>query len=162
MHHYTHTTYKTLAVKEELQHLWQVIIPEIAFDSSFLLRMICAISALHMCREKLCETHYLSYAHERYAAAVHESATALTYISKSNCSALYVFSALAFVFELGTSYNRAIILYNQDGTLAHWIVHIRGVRAIIACFWHDLSTGALRPFSQQQNHIDVPRISRPA
>ncbi|RAL04875.1 Zn(II)2Cys6 transcription factor domain-containing protein [Aspergillus ibericus CBS 121593] len=157
IHHYTYSTYKTLAVKDEVQRLWQVIIPEIAFHNGFLLRVICAISALHMWREKLRETRYLTYAHEQYAAAVEESATALTRISKSNCSALYAFSALAFIFELGTSYNRPSVLYNQDGTLAHWIVHIRGVRAIIACFWHDLSSGALRLLLQRQDHVDGPR-----
>lgn len=149
LHHFTTSTCHTLCDQAELQFLWQHQVPELAFSHIFLLRMILAISALHLCRITS-DTHCLPYAHQQYEAALRSSSKALSEISPSNCHALYASAAIAFIFELGASKNNKCLLYSTDGVLAHWAVHVRGVRTIIDSSWHDLESGVLRPLFHRQ------------
>jgi hypothetical protein len=144
LHHFTTSTYRTLSAQAELQSVWQQQAPELAFSNTFLLRMMFAVSALHLCRTTS-NTHYLPYAHQQYEAALRSSSVGLAAISPSNCHALYACAALGFIFELGASNNVKNVLYAADGALAHWTVHVRGVRTIIESSWHDLDSGVLSP-----------------
>ncbi|KAF7593577.1 hypothetical protein BBP40_011197 [Aspergillus hancockii] len=143
IHHYSTATYLTLSDKAEFQSLWQVQVPEIAFEHKFLLPMIMAVSALHMCRKGSSEVRYIAHGYQLYETSLKGSSLALSKISPSNCHALYAVSALAFVFELGTSYNRDSLLYSGDGVLAPWIMHIQGVRTIMLSTWAHIKASVL-------------------
>lgn len=142
LHHFTTLTYLTLSDQVELQDLWQRKIPELAFSHTFLLRVIFAISALHLYRTTS-EPNYLSYALKKYQEALQSSSTVLLAISPSNCHALYACAALGFLFEFGASNNSESLLYVNDGSLAPWVIHVRGVRIIIGSSWHDLQSGTM-------------------
>ncbi|OGM51232.1 RTA1 like protein, partial [Aspergillus bombycis] len=143
IHHYSTATYQTLSDKAEFHYIWQFEIPEIAFEHRFLLPMIRAVSALHICRKGSSEVRYKAYAYQQYEASLKDSSLALSRISPSNCHALYAVSALAFVFELGTSYNHDSLLCSGTDVLAPWIVHIQGVRTIMLSTWAHIKAGVL-------------------
>ena len=143
IHHYSTATYRTLSDNPEFQYIWQVEVPNIAFEQRFLLPMIMAVSALHMCRKGSSEVRYITYGYQQYETALKGSSLALSNISPSNCHALYAVSALAFVFELGTSYNHDSLLYSGPGVLAPWIMHIQGVRTIMMSTWAHIKAGVL-------------------
>lgn len=155
LHHFTTLTYLTLSDQVEIQDLWQRKIPELAFSNTFLLRVIFAISALHLYRTTS-DTHYLSYALTKYQEALQSSSSVLLAISASNCHALYACAALGFLFEFGTPNDGESLLYTKDGTLAPWILHVRGVRIIISCSWLDLQSGILAPLlNPESDHEGV-------
>ncbi|KAE8139246.1 hypothetical protein BDV38DRAFT_281411 [Aspergillus pseudotamarii] len=143
IHHYSTATYLTLSVKPEFQYIWQVEVPGIAFEHRFLLPMIMAVSALHICRKGSPGVRYIAYGYQQYEAALKGSSLALSDISPSNCHALYAVSAIGFVFELGTSYNQDSLLYRGAGVLAPWIMHIQGVRTIMLSTWAHIKAGVL-------------------
>ncbi|CAG8346548.1 unnamed protein product [Penicillium salamii] len=142
LHNFTTSTYLTLSDQKELRDLWQQQIPDLAFSHSFLLRVIFAMSALHLYR-KTSDTNYLAYALQKYEEALKSSSLVLTAISPVNCHALYACAALGFLFEFGAPSEDQNILYNANGALAPWVIHVRGVRIIIASSWHDLESGVL-------------------
>lgn len=155
LHHFTTSTYLTLSDRAEQQSVWQQHAPELAFSHTFLLRMIFAISALHLSRTES-NAFYLSYAHRQYEEALRSSSAALSAISHSNCHALYACAGLGFIFELGASNNGTSVLYTTNGAIADWAVHVRGVRTIMDSSWHDLETGVLSPlFLRQFSRGDV-------
>jgi hypothetical protein len=148
MHHFTISTYRTLAATRELRSLWRVRIPELAFEHHFLLQLILAVSAMHSCREPQSGLCNINYAFQLYEASLRQSSLALSQISSANCEALYAFSVLALIFEFGTLHTRESILLNRDGSLAHWIINTRGIHAIIGSSWHTLTAGILKPMLQ--------------
>ncbi|KAE8150468.1 hypothetical protein BDV25DRAFT_154287 [Aspergillus avenaceus] len=156
IHHFTTSTYRTLSLKPETQALWQMDIPEIAFEHKFLLQMILAVSALHLYRKGSPDARYITYAHQQYETSLKSTSFALLQISPLTCHALYAVSTLAFIFELGTSYSRESLLYSGDGTLAHWVLHLRGTRTIISSAWGELSSGVLKPLFNCEPVMDDP------
>jgi hypothetical protein len=160
IHNFTTSTFRTLADHEELQSLWQNQIPELAFTHTFLLRMILAVSALHL-HHKTLDTQYLPYAHQQYEESLRVSAQVLVQISSTNCDALYACSALGFIFELGTLNVHRSLLYDASGSLAHWVVHARGVRTIIDSSWRHLLSGVLKPIFHRQSlqgDSNIPKL----
>ncbi|KAJ5742144.1 hypothetical protein N7533_011553 [Penicillium manginii] len=149
LHHFTTSTYLTLSDRVEQQYVWQQNAPGLAFSHTFLLRMIFAISALHLSRTTS-DPFYLSYAHRQYEEALRSSSAALSAISPSNCHAIYACVGLGFIFELGASNNGKNVLYATNGAIADWAVHVRGVRTIMDSSWHDLQSGVLSPLFLRQ------------
>ena len=156
MHHFATSTCQTLATKRDLKVLWRVKIPGLAFEHHYLLQMILAVSALHMFREPHSGPSHMAYALELYEASLKNSSMVLSQISPSNCDALYAFSVLALVFEFGSLHRRESLLYNRDGSLAHWIINSRGIHAIIGSSWNHLASGVLKPMLQCSFHEAGP------
>lgn len=69
MHHYATVTADTMAYRPDLQYVWRVVIPEIAYDSSFAMQIILATSASH-------KAYLLPSQREKYAnlAVYHQTA----------------------------------------------------------------------------------------
>lgn len=145
MHHFTTSTYKTLVSTPKQRSLWCIQIPKLGFEHRYVLDMIFAVTAVHMSREAPSDPSHMAYAFRLYEKSLKESSMALSQISPANCDALYVFSVLALVFELGTLRGRESLLFNHDGSLAHWIVNCRGIHAIIGSSWHHLNSGISKP-----------------
>ena len=145
MHHFTTSTYKTLVTTPKQRSLWFIQIPKLGFEHRYVLDMIFAVTAVHKSREAPSDPSHMAYAFRLYETSLKESSVALSQISPANCDALYVFSVLALVFELGTLRSRESLLFNHDGSLAHWIVNCRGIHAIIGSSWHDLTSGISKP-----------------
>lgn len=145
MHHFSTSTYQTLVTAPKLRSLWRIQIPNLAFEHRYVLDMIFAVTAVHMSREGRSDPSHMTYAFQLYEKSLRESSLALSQISAANCDALYVLSVLAMVFELGTLHSRESLLFNNDGSLAHWIVNSRGIYAIIGSSWRHLISGILKP-----------------
>lgn len=145
MHHFTTSTYKTLVTTSKQRYLWLIEIPKLGFEHRYVLDMIFAVTTVHMAREAPSGPSHMAYAFRLYEKSLKRSSMALSQISQANCDALYVFSVLALVFELGTLRSRESLLFNQDGSLAHWIVNCRGIHAIISSSWNHLNSGISRP-----------------
>ncbi|KAL4812142.1 hypothetical protein BDW67DRAFT_193980 [Aspergillus spinulosporus] len=157
MHHFTTSTCQTLATSRAVQALWRCQVPELGFVHHYLLQMIFAVAALHMSRKTPSEAAtYTLYAYQQYEASLRDSSVALSQISSENCHALYAVSVLAFVFEFGTLQHRKSLLYNENGLLADWIVHSRGVHTIIGSSWEHLVSGCLKQMFECEYTSKVP------
>ncbi|KAL4913146.1 hypothetical protein BDW62DRAFT_214441 [Aspergillus aurantiobrunneus] len=157
MHHFTTSTCQTLATGRAVQALWRCQVPELGFAHHYLLQMIFAVAVLHMSRKAPSDAAtYTLYAYQRYEASLRDSSVALSHISSVNCHALYAVSVLAFIFEFGTLQHRKSLLYNENGLLADWIVHSRGVHTIIRCSWKYLVSGCLKQMFECEYTSKVP------
>ncbi|KAL3482164.1 hypothetical protein BJX99DRAFT_217445 [Aspergillus californicus] len=156
MHHFTTSTCQTLTTNRGVQALWRCQVPELGFVHRYLLQMIFAVAALHISRKTPSETQYVLYAYQQYEASLRNSSLALTQISPDNCHALYAVSALAFIFEFGTLQHRKSLLYNENGLLADWIVHSRGVHTVIGSSWGHLGSGCLKQMFECEYTSAVP------
>lgn len=146
MHHFITSTCQTLAKTHKLRSIWRIKIPKIGFEHRYVLDMIFAISAVHLSRDhNYADQSHMAYAFRLYEDSLKLSSVAISQISPANCEALYAFSILALVFEFGTLHTRESLLFNRDGSLAHWIVHSRGIHAIIGSAWHEITSGPLKP-----------------
>lgn len=47
MHHYSAASSDTLALRADMQHVWRMTIPEIAYQSPMLMHGILAVAAMH-------------------------------------------------------------------------------------------------------------------
>ncbi|KAL3440277.1 hypothetical protein BJX65DRAFT_35232 [Aspergillus insuetus] len=99
MHHYTLYTSKTLARRPQMQEIWQVVIPELAYSYEFLMHGILSLSALHLASLKPERySHYLAGAGFHMSLGLRSYRRILLSPSRDNCYALFCFSSLIMVY----------------------------------------------------------------
>ena len=94
MHHYTALT--SLSMTENLahHHIWQLIVPPLAFSHPFLLHGILSLSALHYHYDAKPEerTAFVNMAREHQQAALSVYIGHLQNINENNCHAMFAYS----------------------------------------------------------------------
>ncbi|KAL2858490.1 hypothetical protein BJY01DRAFT_399 [Aspergillus pseudoustus] len=99
MHHYTLHTSKTFAGRPQMQEIWQVVIPEIAYSYEFLMHGLLGLSALHLaCLKPERYSHYLAGAGFHMSLGLRSYRRILLSPSSDNCYALFCFSSLIMVY----------------------------------------------------------------
>ncbi|KAI2817542.1 transcriptional regulator family: Fungal Specific TF [Aspergillus niger] len=103
MHHYTLYTSRSIARRPEMQQVWLVDIPKIAYSHEFLMHGILALSALHIASN--CPAEYSSYMKSsRYhiTLALRSFRKALLSPTAENCCALFASSSIIMVYTFAT------------------------------------------------------------
>ncbi|KAH8645939.1 hypothetical protein BGZ60DRAFT_521691 [Tricladium varicosporioides] len=71
LHHYSTSTYLTLATTSSLEAFWQVVMVQIAFSNTFLMHGLLALSACHLTHLRTgASKHYSNLAMYHYTAAI--------------------------------------------------------------------------------------------
>ncbi|GKZ33666.1 hypothetical protein AbraIFM66950_003695 [Aspergillus brasiliensis] len=103
MHHYSIYTARSIARRPEMQQVWQVEIPKIAYSHEFLMHGILALSALHTactCPDKY--SSYLKSSRYHIALALRSFRKALLAPRAENCCALFASSSIIMVYTFAT------------------------------------------------------------
>jgi hypothetical protein len=103
MHHYTLYASKTFARRPQMQEIWQVVVPELAYSYEFLMHGILGLSALHLASIKPERySHYLAGAGFHMSLGLRSYRRILLSPSRDNCYALFCFSSLIMIYIHGS------------------------------------------------------------
>ncbi|GIC88937.1 uncharacterized protein Aud_005339 [Aspergillus udagawae] len=103
MHHYSLYTSRSIARRLEMQEVWQVDIPTIAYSYEFLMHGILALSSLHIaysCPEKY--SSYLKSSRYHITLALPSFRKALLSPTAENCCALFASSSIIMVYTFAS------------------------------------------------------------
>jgi hypothetical protein len=147
LHQYTTSTSGTLSNNPTLKILWRVTVPELGFTHELVMRGVLATGALHLahCRPRKKE-YYISQAQFHNQIGLGIASSQLPHINEENCSALYIFTALTFLFCLAshrTSEN--LFLLQQTTDIMDWLKLFRGMRLLTDLSMETLQNGVLSP-----------------
>ncbi|KAI0853909.1 hypothetical protein F5Y00DRAFT_269255 [Daldinia vernicosa] len=148
LHHYL--TDGQLSQGDKL--LWQIKVPRLAFTHHCALHLILAVSAFHLMRlEPDRSEHFRRLAGVHHSIGIRQATDLFPRLSKDNCSALYVASALACAcgFARGTTPGNLLVV--AEGCEVPWLDLLRGVRIIIENIGLEhVFSGVLGPFPPPQ------------
>lgn len=147
IHHYTSETWRTFPRSQELERIWQVQLPKLAFGSTFLMHQLLALSASHMAyltpdrRTALCVR-----ASQHQNSAIQGLRQLLPNITTKNCDALFATAGMLPLYAFAASSEPA----NQHGrpgveSLLEVFFLIRGMNNILKSYQSSIEQGPLGP-----------------
>ncbi|KAH8588277.1 hypothetical protein B0O99DRAFT_677554 [Bisporella sp. PMI_857] len=132
LHHFCTSTYYTLSHNSILRTMYQTTVVKIGCACDYVMYSILSISALHLSRLNADqERHLLSQALDLHHLAITTGLPALQNITAENCTCLYIFSVLTFIFESARRSKIHTLFSEEDTGLIGWVSVLRGSRAII-------------------------------
>ncbi|KAL3417703.1 hypothetical protein PVAG01_10713 [Phlyctema vagabunda] len=148
MQQFFNTTHKSLTSKPEFQKMWQTELSDFALKHEFAIRSIFALSALEIANTTIDSSEssfYTSHAMLQHQQALRLAHEALEDPSPDNCSALHIFSGLAFIFTMAKPRDGARALSGESPLMVEWFSLMAGIQAIKASFSESLDTGPHGP-----------------
>ncbi|KAL3420152.1 hypothetical protein PVAG01_08651 [Phlyctema vagabunda] len=147
LHHFTTSTYATMACNPGADQVWQVTAPTIAMKQPFLLHGILACAALHLA--SLHPQHRESYL---FTAAQHQDQALSGFrqvvsvpVTEENGDAVYAFTNLLVVYVFASEdFDNSLLLVNGDEGLPQWLNFIRNGCAMLGPVWMNVATGPMR------------------
>jgi hypothetical protein len=146
LHNFSTSTCYTLHNDPTLKTLWRINVPQLGLDYDFVMRGILALSALHLAKSRPeHKERYVSLALLHSAAGLRAVTAILPNITKENCSAIYLFSALTFILALATPRKPGDLLIMGNSGPAEWLTLFRGVHVIVQSSQGNIESGILGP-----------------
>jgi hypothetical protein len=153
LHNYATLTSYTLSPVPILRNLWRINVPQLGLSHEFVMRGVLALSAMHLSHSSPDKRdYYLSVAAAEHNAALPAATGLLHEIDDANCSALYIFSTLTFLYSLASPREPGNLLLTEGAAKADWLVFLHGVRHIGESFGDQLLAspfGILFTFGQR-------------
>jgi hypothetical protein len=144
LHNFSTATCYTIHSDPMQKTIWRIAVPRLGFSYDFVMRGILALSALHLAYlqpEK--KDFYLSQALMHHGTGLRIATAILPHVTQENCSALYIFSALASIFALASPRKPTDFLLVEESGIATWLIFFRGARSIVRSAEEALSSGPL-------------------
>ncbi|KAE8449728.1 hypothetical protein EG329_007503 [Mollisiaceae sp. DMI_Dod_QoI] len=146
LHNYITSTAFTLHTDPAMKILWRINVPQLGFQNGFVMRGILALSALHMARYKPEQKDsYMSQATAHHQEGLRITTGLLSSITKENCTALYLFSALTLYITLASPRKPGDFLLVGENGIADWLYLVKGTNYIIESSEGYLFSGPLGP-----------------
>lgn len=146
LHNYSTATCYTLSRNPLLQTIWRISVPQVGLTSTFAMRAIMAMSALHLAHYKPAhKASYVAIANHHHELALRAVTGTLPNITKDNCEALYVFAALTCLISCAKPRKPGDFLLVGNRGISEWLQLFRGTRFIIDHADSVLRAGPLGP-----------------
>lgn len=146
LHNYTTHTATTLHTDHTARILFQITVPQLGFEHEFVMRGVLAISALHLARFKPEKRDfYMSLAVRHQEIGLRTATSIIPSITEENCSAVYIFSTMAFFFALASPRKPGDFLMIGENGEADWLFLIKGTRYIMESSPGRLDEGPIAP-----------------
>lgn len=132
LHHYTTSACLTFTADPMVRNFWRVNVPQMGFNTPYILKGILSLSALHLAKfrpER--KDFYLAAALSQHNAAVSLVSRLILTITAENCVELFLFSSITNYFAFGKPREPDNFLLTRHGALPDWLVLFRGVRAVM-------------------------------
>jgi hypothetical protein len=158
-HHFIITTCSTLAPKANMIDTWRTVVPRLAVAHPFLMHGLLAISALHLAYLQPYErAKYCLLAAQHQDIAIGPFRKAMGNINAENCNAMFTFSSIIVAYGLASAQNPMDLLLSNtgDGSVAEWLLLLRGTSSIILTAWAYLEAGPMAPALEQ---VDKPPMN---
>lgn len=156
LHHYTSSASLEFGQTKNT-HVWQVVIPQMAFAHDFLLHGILAISALHLStRQTSRKTELLQSAICSENLALPAFRESLSREKSQDIHAVFAFAGFVvpYMLAMSGSFDSPDCIPTLDGKHAHWFLSLRGVIALLAKAWGQLAQGPLSPWFAPSDPIE--------
>lgn len=167
LHFYTSSTCFTFSNDPLRRHVWQYVVPQIAFSNDFLLHGLLAVSALHLARVVPEREHTLSaIASGHHAAALPNFRSAIDSVTSQNCQACLIFGTILVVYELGSDISTNCLFFStatnpsSPGTI-ECIQLLRGSAHIVHSYYDAITQGPLKPILTWDNLDELAAESNP-
>lgn len=146
LHNYSTSTAYTLSRHPVVQSVWRVTVPQIGFSSTYVMRAILALSALHLAYYRPTQKEfYISQALLLHETALRMANPILPDITQENCSSLYLFAALTCLISCAKPRIPGDFLLVGESGISDWLILFRGTRLIIYSEIETLKSGPLGP-----------------
>lgn len=147
MHHYCTITAATMAIRPDMIHVWQVIMPQQAYQNPFIFHGILAISAAH---KAYLIPHsrdmYLNLSDYHYNIGSEGLRSRLANINTENWKSIFVFTSLVVLYILIVpTRSENLHATSPIDNVLELIRSVRGVRATLAPFLSLVKSGDLAP-----------------
>ena len=153
MSHFTSATSYTLSHREADQHLWRVIVPEMAMTHPFLMHGLLAVSAMHLSFLRQHDrSKYETQSSYHQALASSQLRSVLTNITSENCSAAFGLCALLTLISMISIARRSNMERDRSGTsfvddIVHHFMLTRGIGGVLGDHWGAIMAGPLKILS---------------
>ena len=153
MHHFTTDVCKTLSARKEVQDVWGLVMPQMAFSCDYLMHGILALSALHLATLKgENKSSYIDCSMAHFHCSLSTYNQVLPNIAADNCLTLFALSslvtvhvcALPIVDEAGPYLERIMTLFNM----------CRGVETILSPYTSLIQESSLKPMLQDDYRLN--------
>lgn len=153
MHHFTTDVCKTLSARKEVQDVWGLVMPQMAFSCDYLMHGILALSALHLATLKAKnKSSYIDCSMAHFHCSLSTYNQVLPNIAADNCLTLFALSslvtvhvcALPIVDEAGPYLERIMTLFNM----------CRGVETILSPYTSLIQESSLKPMLQDDYRLN--------
>jgi transcription factor-like protein len=149
MHHYTVTAAGSVVHRPDIQHVWQNVIPQIAYDYPYVMHGTLAIAAMH-------KAYLLPAQHDKYMrlAIQHQTAglegfrTALAVMSSQDWEPLFCFGAMVAANAMWHFPKGQQEENNQSNDELEMFVYIRGMRTLMLTLEPNLANSRLAPMAK--------------
>lgn len=150
MHHYTRSTYATLADTDSAVPVWRDAFPTEAASHPFLMHGLLSLAAVHMAMDDLTKHKtYVDRAMQHYTLALALYRPELINVTKHNCNALFGFSCIAAIMSFAVS-----MASQHTGTALLQDIHdtfqlLKGIHAVVEAARPELEVGPLADLLRQ-------------
>ena len=160
LHNYSTSTAYTLSNHPVVQSVWRVIVPQIGFSSTYVMRAILALSALHLAYYRPTQKDfYIGQALLLHDTALRMANPILPDITQENCSSLYLFAALTCLISCAKPRIPGDFLVVGKSGISEWLILFRGTRLIIDSSIGTLKAGPLGPmFSIGSRRLELRKM----
>jgi hypothetical protein len=165
LHFYTASTSLTFSNVPERRHVWQYVVPKIAFSHDFLLHGLLALSALHLSRTELRrKDSLLASASTHHATALPLFRSAVSSINPLNCHACSAFGTIIAIYEWASSEHASNLFFADasgpsESSTIEWVQLLRGSGRLISCFYEEIKQGPLEPILTWDNAAELSAVS---
>ncbi|WQF90203.1 Putative fungal transcription factor [Colletotrichum destructivum] len=150
MHHYSTYTCNTLALREDMKHVWRVVIPREGYSHPFVMDGILALSALHKAylipsdREA-----YLTIAAHHQSLGLEGFRPLLTNVTEQNWKPVFCYATVValYVCLLPARSDKGQLSAPVANTL-EMIRFVRGIRSVLQPFIEHLPRSNFAPLAQ--------------
>ncbi|KAH7369988.1 hypothetical protein BKA65DRAFT_9914 [Rhexocercosporidium sp. MPI-PUGE-AT-0058] len=168
LHFYTTSTSLTFSSLFERRHVWQHVIPQIAFSNDFLLHGILALTALHLSRvlpER--KNSLLAIASSHHAIALPMFSSAINSINSLNREACSVFGMIVAIYEwVSVEYTSNLFFANADNSpetsTLEWVQILRGSANVVQYNYEQMILGPLEPILRWNSAAEHEADANPA
>lgn len=132
LHHYTTSACLTFSTDPMVRNFWRVDVPQIGFNTPYILKGMFSLSALHLAKfrpER--KDFYLAAALSHHNTSVSLVSRLILTITSENCIELFLFSTITNYFAFGKPREPDSFLLARHGVLPDWLMLFRGVRAVM-------------------------------
>lgn len=126
--------------------VWRVNVPQVACAHEFVMRGILAMAALHIAHFKPEKRDfYVEQAMIHHQLALPVATAMLSNVNEDNCTALYIFSAMALFYVMASPRKDSDFLIVGDADVSSWVYLLRGTRSISEVAREVIQNGPLAP-----------------
>ncbi|KAH8896589.1 hypothetical protein GQ53DRAFT_713324 [Thozetella sp. PMI_491] len=160
MHHWSTHTCLTLPRSNDVNSLWQFLVPRMAFKHRFLMNQLLALSAFHLAYLNPDRSDIYSLQASRHQdCAFHLLRLKLAEISTENCDALFAASLLLLFGGFSAAIHRSAGLEPSVDAILDIFMLNRGINGVLKTAEPTIATGPLRDLFGLPKH---PTPSLPA